>query len=203
MRTPSRTLLLSIIVILAGACSYGAQDSSRVIGRDLQSDMNESSSSDSSESGIGRIYLQRSDNESTQRLVVVQRDVLNEPPQIINALFDGPTNSEQDQSLRSAIPQGTKLISARYVATDIVKVDISENIFQATGDDLISAVAQIVLTLSEIQGVERILIAVQGKTQEWPRGDGSLTSEPLTSFDYPGRAASSQPAFPAIVDPLL
>lgn len=203
MRTPSRTLLLSIIVILAGACSYGAQDSSRVIGRDLQSDMNESSSSDSSESGIGRIYLQRSDNESTQRLVVVQRDVLNEPPQIINALFDGPTTSEQDQSLRSAIPQGTKLISARYVATDIVKVDISENIFQATGDDLISAVAQIVLTLSEIQGVERILIAVQGKTQEWPRGDGSLTSEPLTSFDYPGRAASSQPAFPAIVDPLL
>ena len=203
MRTPSRTLLLSIIVILAGACSYGAQDSSRVIGRDLQSDMNESSSSDSSESGIGRIYLQRSDNESTQRLVVVQRDVLNEPPQIINALFDGPTNSEQDQSLRSPIPQGTKLMSARNMATDIVKVDISENIFQATGDDLISAVAQIVLTLSEIQGVERILIAVQGKTQEWPRGDGSLTSEPLTSFDYPGRAASSQPAFPAIVDPLL
>ena len=203
MRTRRPVFLASLMLILGAGCSYGAQDSSQVIGRDLQSDMNEQSPSASSESGVGRIYLQRTDNESTQRLVVVQRDVLNEPPQIINALFDGPTTSEQDESLRSAIPQGTKLISARYVATDIVKIDISENIFQATGDDLVSAVAQIVLTLSEIQGVERILLVVQGQTQEWPRGDGSLTSEPLTSFDYPGRAASSQPAFPTIVDPLL
>jgi len=83
MRTPGRTLLLSFVVILGGACSYGSQDTSQVIGRDLQSDMNEPSPSASSESGIGRIYLQRTDNESTQRLVVVQRDVLNEPPQII------------------------------------------------------------------------------------------------------------------------
>jgi spore germination protein GerM len=80
-----------------------------------------------------------------------------------------------------------------------VKVDVSSDIFGATGDDLVSAIAQIVLTLAEVDGVERILIVVDGLPQEWPRGDGSLTSEPLTEFDYPGRAASSQPPYPGIV----
>lgn len=203
MRTCRSIFLAGLILTLACGCSYGTQDSSQVIGRNLQSDMNNSSSPVASESGVGRIYLQRTDNETTQLLVVVQRDVLSEPQPVINALFNGPTTSEQNQNLRSAIPQGTKLISARYVATDIVKVDVSESIFQATGDDLVSAVAQIVLTLSEIPGIERVLIVVQGQTQEWPRGDGSLTSDPLTPFDYPGRTASSQPALPAIVDPIL
>ena len=53
--------------------------------------------------------------------------------------------------------------------------------------------------LAEIDGVERVSLAVDGALVEWPRGDGSLTSEPLTIFDYPGRAVSSQPDYPAIV----
>jgi hypothetical protein len=40
---------------------------------------------------------------------------------------------------------------------------------------------------------------VNGQVNEWPKGDGSLTSQPLTAFDFPGRAISSQPAFPAII----
>ena len=88
------------------------------------------------------------------------------------------------------------------MANDLVKVDVSSRIFDATGDDLVAAIAQIVLTLAEIDGVERVVIVVEGQPQEWPRGDGSLTADPLTEFDYPGRAASSQPPYPGIiVDP--
>ena len=82
-----------------------------------------------------------------------------------------------------------------------MRVDVSAEIFQATGDDLVSAVAQIVLSLAEIDGVERVSLVVDGAVVEWPRGDGSLTSEPLTIYDYPGRAVSSQPDYPAVIEP--
>jgi hypothetical protein len=76
---------------------------------------------------------------------------------------------------------------------------LAQQIFQATGDDLVSSVAQIVLSLCDIPGIQRVIIVVNGQVNEWPKGDGSLTSQPLTAFDFPGRAISSQPAFPAII----
>jgi spore germination protein GerM len=94
------------------------------------------------------------------------------------------------------------VLSARYVSTDLVKVDLTDEIFTATGDDLVSSVAQIVLTLCDISGIERVIIVVNGQVNEWPKGDGSLTSQPLTAFDFPDRAISSQPDFPAIVNTL-
>ena len=83
-----------------------------------------------------------------------------------------------------------------------MKVDLTDEIFKATGDDLVSSVAQVVLTLCDISGIERVIIVVNGQVNEWPKGDGSLTSQPLTAYDFPGRASSSQPAFPAIVNTL-
>ena len=112
------------------------------------------------------------------------------------------TKAEQDAGLRSAVPSSTEVLSARYVASDLVKVDLTNEIFKATGDDLVSSVAQIVLTLCDISGIERVIIVVSGQVNEWPKGDGSLTSQPLTAYDFPGRAISSQPAFPAIVNTL-
>jgi spore germination protein GerM len=83
----------------------------------------------------------------------------------------------------------------------MVRVDLTDDILESTGDDLVSALAQIVFSLGELSGVERIDITVDGQAQDWPRGDGSFTSEPLTVYDYPGRASSSQPAYPGYVLP--
>ena len=112
-----------------------------------------------------------------------------------------PTDDEQQQGVGTAIPPGTTLSSARFTATDMVRVDLSNDILESTGDDLVTALAQLVFSLGELRGVERIDITVDGRAQDWPRGDGSFTSEPLTVYDYPGRAASSQPAFPGYVLP--
>jgi hypothetical protein len=55
------------------------------------------------------------------------------------------------------------------------------------------------LSLCDIPGIQRVIIVVNSQVNEWPKGDGSLTSQPLTAFDFPGRAISSQPAFPAVI----
>ena len=152
--------------------------------------------------GFGRVYLQRSESTGGSVLTGVQRNISSDPLNIVQVLLSGPTKAEQDVGLRSAIPASTEVLSARYIATDLVKVDLTDEIFKATGDDLVSSVAQIVLTLADISGIERVIIVVNGQVNEWPKGDGSLTSQPLTAYDFPGRASSSQPAFPAIVNTL-
>ena len=189
------------IAIVAG-CSFGPESQSQMIPESQQQNLDEATSSNEVGVGFGRVYLQRSESTGGSVLTGVQRNISNDPLNIVQVLLSGPTKAEQDAGLRSAIPASTEVLSARYIATDLVKVDLTDEIFKATGDDLVSSVAQIVLTLADISGIERVIIVVNGQVNEWPKGDGSLTSQPLTAYDFPGRASSSQPAFPAIVNTL-
>ena len=189
------------IAIVAG-CSFGPESQSQMIPESQQQNVDEATSSNEVGIGFGRVYLQRSESTGGSVLTGVQRNISSDPLNIVQVLLSGPTKAEQDVGLRSAIPASTEVLSARYIATDLVKVDLTDEIFKATGDDLVSSIAQIVLTLADISGIERVIIVVNGQVNEWPKGDGSLTSQPLTAYDFPGRASSSQPAFPAIVNTL-
>ena len=189
------------IAIVAG-CSFGPESQSQMIPESQQQNLDEATSSNEVGVGFGRVYLQRSESTGGSVLTGVQRNISSDPLNIVQVLLSGPTKAEQDVGLRSAIPASTEVLSARYIATDLVKVDLTDEIFKATGDDLVSSVAQVVLTLCDISGIERVIIVVNGQVNEWPKGDGSLTSQPLTAFDFPDRAVSSQPDFPAIVNTL-
>ena len=197
----SMTSAVMFIAIVAG-CSFGPESQSQMIPESQQQNLDEATSSNEVGVGFGRVYLQRSESTGGSVLTGVQRNISSDPLNIVQVLLSGPTKAEQDVGLRSAIPASTEVLSARYIATDLVKVDLTDEIFKATGDDLVSSVAQIVLTLADISGIERVIIVVNGQVNEWPKGDGSLTSQPLTAYDFPGRASSSQPAFPAIVNTL-
>ena len=189
------------IAIVAG-CSFGPESQSQMIPESQQQNVDEATSSNEVGIGFGRVYLQRSESTGGSVLTGVQRNISSDPLNIVQVLLSGPTKAEQDVGLRSAIPASTEVLSARYVSTDLVKVDLTDEIFKATGDDLVSSVAQVVLTLCDISVIERVIIVVNGQVNEWPKGDGSLTSQPLTAFDFPDRAVSSQPDFPAIVNTL-
>lgn len=193
-------LALTIFAMLTIGCSFGPENTSQVIPESQQQKLDESTSSNETGSGLGRVYLQRTESTGGTILAGVQRNLSTDPFDVVQVLLNGPIEAEQDAGLRSAIPASTELLSARYVASDLVRVDLTSEIFQATGDDLVSSVAQIVLSLSDIRGIQRVIIAVNGQVNEWPKGDGSLTSQPLTAFDFPGRAISSQPAYPAVVE---
>ena len=201
--TIARSMMSAVMfaAIVAG-CSFGPESQSQMIPESQQQNVDEATSSNEVGIGFGRVYLQRSESTGGSVLTGVQRNISSDPLNIVQVLLSGPTKAEQDVGLRSAIPASTEVLSARYIATDLVKVDLTDEIFKATGDDLVSSVAQIVLTLADISGIERVIIVVNGQVNEWPKGDGSLTSQPLTAYDFPGRASSSQPAFPAIVNTL-
>ncbi len=64
------------------------------------------------------------------------------------------------------------------------------------------AVAQIVSTATDIEGVGSVQLRIDGVPRVWPLGNGELTDRPLTQYDYPGLVESSQPAFPAIPSPI-
>lgn len=197
-----KTIAPALFIAVMAGCSFGPEGQPRMIPESQQQKLNETTSSNEVGVGFGRIYLQRSESTGGSVLTGVQRNISSDPLDIVQVMLSGPTKAEQDAGLRSAIPASTEVLSARYVAIDLVKVDLTDEIFKATGDDLVSSIAQIVLTLCDISGIERVIIVVNGEVNEWPKGDGSLTSQPLTAFDFPGRAVSSQPAFPAIVNTL-
>ena len=192
----------ALLTATIAGCSFGPESKSQMIPESQQQNLNEATSSNEVGVGFGRVYLQRTESTGGSILTGVQRNISSDPFDIVQVLLSGPTKAEQEAGLRSAIPASTEVLSARYVASDLVKVDLTNEIFKATGDDLVSSVAQIVLTLCDISGIERVIIVVNGQVNEWPKGDGSLTSQPLTAYDFPGRAISSQPAFPAIVNTL-
>lgn len=152
--------------------------------------------------GTNRIYLLApTDPEAPQRLRAVQRDVPTAPASVLASLFAGPNATERDAQLDTAIPPDVELLAARPVG-QVLTVDLSDVFDELTPDGLRLAVAQIVSTATDIDGVESVQLRIDGEPRVWPLGNGELTARPLTKFDYPGLVESSQPAFPAIPSPI-
>lgn len=151
--------------------------------------------------GAGRIYLLApTEVGQAPMLQAVARDVEGTPGDLLEALLSGPNAAEISRQFRSAVPAGTSLRSTRLQGGVLV-VDLSEDFLQTTGGDVVDALAQIVFTASESDGVRSVRVLVGGQTQQWPTGNGELQAAPLTVYDYPGRVASAQPAYPAIPTP--
>lgn len=148
--------------------------------------------------GTNRIFLLApADPDAPQVLRSVMRDVAASPTAILSSLFAGPNVSERENQLDTALPSGVELLSARQVGA-LLTVDVSDAFEDLTPDGLELAVAQIVATATELDGITSVQLRIDGAPRVWPLGNGELTERPLTIYDYPGVVESSQPAFPAI-----
>jgi len=204
--TRRRVIAVGAFALAAVAgCGVQADDRSRVIPETDRRDLSAPAVLDDGElSGDTRIFLLATPQTGVRtQLRAVTRDVAPAPASALAALLAGPTNTEQGLQLRSAIPQGTQLRSVSFVAPGTITVDVSTELFEATGDELIDAIAQIVFTASAVERVARVQVVVDGEPKQLPRGDGQLVAGPLTVFDFPERVASSQPHYPAIPSPLV
>lgn len=191
-----------VAVIALTGCAVAADDLPRDIPPAQQIELaTEADRGAGASTGTARIYLLTPDvTGETRTLGAVARDVEESPLSLLTALFAGPNSRELSAQFRSAIPVDTALRSAALRAGTLV-VDVSADLLEVSGDTLISAVAQIVFTASELSGVRAVKIVVDGADQQWPTGNGELQSSPLTVYDFPGRLASAQPDFPAIPSP--
>src|SRR5262249_44759146 len=97
----------------------------------------------------------------------------------VTALLAGPTATEQSQGMRTYVPAGTKL-NGVTVANGLARVDLSLKF--ALGKDaqsLDARLAQLVHTVSGVEGSTRVQLLVNGGTV-YGMFPGIVTSRPIT-----------------------
>lgn len=197
-RRPVAIAVAALALSALAACGIDIDAAPRDVAVDQRRDLSDPGSGDQVPPVGGRRIFLVTGDASASLLRSVPRDVGPSPAETLTALLGGPTASEQDAGFRTAIPPGTLLLGVNFIAQGSLEVDISRAIFEATGDELIDAVAQLVYTAHELDGVDEVVLRVDGAAQRWPRGDGSLDAGPLTIYDYPGRVFTTQPDFPTV-----
>ena len=197
-----RVVVLSLIALASFAgCSIQPEASPNDLPDERANVFGEPATGDEA-AGANRIYLLAPPAvEAPQRLRSVQRDVPTAAASALESLFAGPNSDEREAQLDTAIPDDVELLDARSVG-QVLTVDLSDVFDDLTPDGLRLAVAQIVSTATDIDGVRSVQLRVDGEPRVWPLGNGELTDRPLTQYDYPGLVESSQPAFPAIPSPI-
>jgi spore germination protein GerM len=120
-----------------------------------------------------------------ERLIPVTRDLPGPPDltAIVASLLDGPTDPEMRSQLRTAIPAGTRTLDVE-VEGDIAYVDLSREFATVGGQEEILAIAQIVLTLTAVDGVEWVGFLLNGVATNVPLPDGALSEAPVAGSDY-------------------
>lgn len=198
MRCRSTILFVIIAAVAASACAVGTDGSPRDIDPAARIELrNATDQAAGVGSGRARIYLVSPDSSSApQKLQPVSRDVSETVSDLVQALLGGPNATELNGQLRTALPNGTKLLSTS-IRGSTATLDLSGDLQSLSGNSLITAMAQLVLTASEASGISDVRIRVEGKNQPWPAGNGQLKDRPLTRYDYPALISSAQPDFPA------
>ena len=192
---PIRTALIAAALpIVLAACGIQTDSAPRELPEAERSLAIAGSSTGTDASGADRIYLVAPGEERLLRSV--PRDAaLRED--LINILLLGPNDDEIEAQFSSFIPPDTKLLSARSNG-QILVLDLTSEISELTGQGLTQALAQIVYTATEIEGIEAVQLKVNGEDVAWPRPNGDTTTDPLRIYDYPGFVQTAQPAYPAV-----
>ncbi|MGC1513054.1 MAG: GerMN domain-containing protein [Acidimicrobiales bacterium] len=102
-------------------------------------------------------------------------------PDVVEALAEPPGSAAG--SLRTAVGEPPLVRDVRLVA-GVARVDLLPAITELGGDEQLLAVAQLVCTLTGRPGVGLVSFTLVGSPVDVPRGDGSLTSGPVSRDDY-------------------
>ena len=195
MTIRSRHLIGSVIVsALVTACGLSPDAAPRDLPADERAIVPAQPATGGQATGPDRIYLGAPGEERVLRSVSRDADADDD---LIEILFAGPNEEEIEQQYTTFLPADLMLLDTRQQGT-ILYIDVSQEIRELTGQPLAQALAQIVYTAAELDGVERVQLRVDGVRESWPRPAGDTTSGTLSIYDYPGFVQSSQPAFPAL-----
>ena len=187
-------LVIAASILTLGACGIQTDSAPREVPVEERALASGGSAAGTDASGADRIYLVAPGEERLLRSV--PRDAaLRED--LITILLLGPNDDESAAQYSTFIPPSTQLISARSKG-QILILDLTNEIADLTGQSLSQAIAQIVYTANEIDGIEAVQLKVEGEDLAWPKSDGDTTTDPLRIYDYPGFVQTAQPAYPAL-----
>ena len=192
MNRPAIALLATAIALTG--CGLSPDAAPRDLPADERTLVPAQAASGGQAEGPDRIYLGAPGEERLLRSV--PRDAVSRQD-LIEILFAGPNEDELDQQYTTFLPANLELLDTFKQGT-ILFLDVSDELTELTGQPLSRALAQIVYTAAELDGVERVQITVDGNPVSWPRPVGGNTASTLSIYDYPNFAQSSQPAFPGL-----
>jgi spore germination protein GerM len=121
-----------------------------------------------------------------ERLAPVQRE-LPAPvsvESVLEALVAGPTSTEVQLGLRTALLTTPGLVRSGGVTGGIATIDLGQPFTEIAGRDQIVALAQIVSTVTGLPGVGRVRFTLGGNPVGILRGDGAVTTETVSRDDY-------------------
>ena len=151
--------------------------------------------SGSDAAGANRIYLVAPGEERLLRSVPRQASTWAE---LIEILLDGPNPDEVADQYSTFIPSSTELLSPPRTQGQMLTINLTGGITELSGANLAQAVAQIVYTASELDGIETVQIRVDDEELAWPKLNGETTPDPLQIYDYPNLVVTAQPEFPTV-----
>jgi hypothetical protein len=115
----------------------------------------------------------------------------------VRALVEGSaSDGEAEAGLISRIPSETRVLSISDAPDrpGVVIVNLSSEITNVTSDFYRQALAQIVFTAVDLDGVRGVLFAVNGELKEVPDGEGVVTANrPLNRQSYARYDAAGAP----------
>ena len=191
---PSLLRCLAVLGLLVGAAACGlAADSEpeAIRAEDLPPDLldpnppTSTTISGSPTRSVTVYLLVRSG--TTTRLAPTEREVTDPTNrlELINALLAPPSADEQDQGLISSIPSDTVLLDTDLVeSSDELVINLSGALFDVQSRELANAFAQLVWTVTELEGVRQVRFQVDGVNYRAPDAEGIEQDGAVTRSDY-------------------
>lgn len=179
------TVAAAVAVAGAAGCGVGPQRSPENLSRSaVPYGLLQASSSPAAAVAVAQvartIYLVRGDQLVAATATV---PVPGRIDQTVRTLLSGVDPAQSAAGLRSAIPDGTHLLSFD-LAGRVANLDLSPTFTTARSADQILAVAQLVFTATTTSTVTAVTFSVAGKPIELPSPDGALTAGPVTRALY-------------------
>lgn len=190
---PLRLVCLTALLLAAAACGVQPDSAPRDLPDAEQGLETSNESSGDIAAGADRIYLIGPGDDRLLRSVQREADSATD---LVETLLRGPNDDEIEAEFTTAIPSTTELNEATIQGQNLT-VDLSPDIIELDTQSLVRAIAQIVYTATELDGIETVQIEIDNERLPAPTPGGDTTASPLRIYDYPGLIQTSQPSFPA------
>jgi spore germination protein GerM len=102
---------------------------------------------------------------------------------VVEALGQDPPPEEEAQGLRSVLAAGEFVLGAR-ASSGVGRIDLAEGFRSLPEREQTLALAQLVLTTTEVEGIDRVAFTLEGEPLDVPTADGTLRSGSVTRADY-------------------